>query len=217
MIMEEILMKCSLFENIKPDEIAELLRCLRVEKKNFSKNDMVYTAGDEIRSIGVLLEGKLQILKEDFWGNRLIMAQLGPGELFAEAFVCGGIKEIPVSILAAEDSGILLLDYGRVMTTCPASCGHHSRLIRNMVQILARKTIEMNRKIEIVTQRSIREKVLAYLSVQALRNGSSFDLPFNRQELADYLAVDRSALSSELGKLQNEGIIRFHRNHFQML
>ena len=214
--VDEILMSCPLFANMEPDEITGLLKCLGVEKKKFSKNRMVFTAGDEIQSVGILLEGKLQILKEDFWGNRMILAQLEPGELFGEAFVCGRIKELPVTILAADDSRILLLDYARVITSCPASCEHHSRLIRNMVQILARKTIEMNRKIEIVTQRTIREKVLAYLSGQALQRGNPFDLPFNRQEMADYLAVDRSALSNELGKLQKEGRIRFQRNHFQI-
>jgi CRP-like cAMP-binding protein len=138
--------------------------------------------------------------------------------LFAEAVVCSGMGRIPASVVAREKSEIFFADYKRVVTSCPSSCAFHSKLIRNMLGILARKNIMMSTKLEHITKRTIKEKLLSYLAEQAKRKGSrSFEIPYNRQELADYLSVERSALSAEMSKLKSGGVIDYRKNSFELL
>jgi CRP-like cAMP-binding protein len=168
--------------------------------------------------VGVVLRGDVHIMQEDYWGNRTILARVDPGGLFAEAFSCSQTDELPVSVIAVEKSDVLLVDYKRIITTCSSGCAFHSKLIRNMMQILARNNILLTQKMEHITQRTTREKLFSYLSAQAKRAGSPrFVIPFDRQELADYLSVDRSALSSELGKMRAAGILSFEKNRFEFL
>ena len=167
--------------------------------------------------MGVVLTGSLHIVQEDFWGRRTILTHIGPGELFGEAFAFAELERLPVSAMAAEDAEVLLLDQRKIMSPCPEACGFHSDLVGNMLRILARKNVGLVQKIAHLTRRSTREKLLSYLSIRAREAGSgSFSIPFNRQELADYLAVDRSALSNELSKMRDEGILEFDRNEFEL-
>lgn len=156
-------------------------------------------------------------MREDIFGNRAILTALMPGQLFGETFACAGVEILPVSVIAVSDCKILLLDYRRIITTCPTACVFHSRLIENMLKILAGKNLVLNQKIEALSARTTREKLLAYLVAQAGVAGSRrFTIPSTRQELADYLSVDRSAMSREMGIMQKEGMIRFKKNCFEL-
>jgi CRP-like cAMP-binding protein len=212
------LSKVSLFRGIKPDELTGMLSCLNAQKSNYKKRDIILLEGQSVSSVGIVLSGKVQIIKEDFMGNRNIMAEITAGNLFAEAFSCVKTDKLPVTVVSVTDSEILWVDYRRIISTCSSACEFHTKLIENMLYILASKNIMMNQKIEHIAKRTTREKLLSYLSDQSAQHGSSeFDIPFNRQELADYLCVDRSAMSNELCKLQDEGAFEFHLNHFLLI
>ncbi|MDR3114850.1 MAG: Crp/Fnr family transcriptional regulator [Treponema sp.] len=214
----EIISGSSLFSSIDEADVRAILDCLGAYQQHYAKNTFVFIADTPLTSaipVGVLLSGRVHLIQDDFWGNRSIIAQVEPGGLLGEAFACGELRRLPVSALAVEASDMLLVDYKRILTLCSSVCVFHSRLISNMIHILAEHNIRLLQKIEHITRRTTREKLRSYLSSQALRAGNSrFDIPFNRQELADYLGVDRSALSSELGKMRDEGLLQFDRNHF---
>lgn len=210
-----VLKKCSLFDGIGEEELGTLINCLSARVKCYDKNEYIFTAGDKVESVGVIMEGSVHVIKEDFWGNRTILTKLESGDLFAESFSCAKVEELPVSVLAVENSEILLIDYKRVITSCSNACVFHSLLIENMIKILAGKNLMLMRKMEHTSQRTTRDKLLSYLSEQAQKAGdNSFFIPFNRQELADYLSVERSAMSTALAKMQGEGVISFKKNHF---
>ncbi|MGI6751376.1 MAG: Crp/Fnr family transcriptional regulator [Anaerovoracaceae bacterium] len=210
-----ILEKMSLFKDIEKENLLSMLECLSARKVKFRKGEYVFQAEDKVDYVGAVLAGSIKIIKEDLWGNRTIIATAFPGELFAEAYSCAEMDSITVSVVASEDSEVLLIDYKKIIYTCSSSCVFHSKLIENMIKVLAKRNIQLIQKINILGQRNTREKLLAYLGDQAKEAGSKyFDIPFNRQELADYLCVDRSAMSSELGKLRDEGILEFERSHF---
>lgn len=210
--------KCPLFAGIDDSGLKTLLDCLSASLVPYEKNSFVFMADDAVTNIGVVLSGRVHVLKEDFWGNRSILDHIGPGGLFGEAFSCAEVPKLPVSVIAAEKSDILLVDYRRIIRTCTSACAFHTGLIQNMMRILARKNVMLTQKLEYVTRRTTREKLLSYLSAQAGQAGSnSFEIPYNRQELAEYLSVDRSAMSGELGRMRDDGILRFHRNSFELL
>jgi CRP-like cAMP-binding protein len=212
------LVNCPLFEKISLGDLEGLLVCLQARAKSYKKDSSIFTAGEEIRSVGILLSGEVHILEYDFWGNRSIVTRIESGELFGEAFACAEVKSSPVTVTAVEDSEVLFIDYKKTVTACPSACKFHTRLIQNMLKIVAQKNIMLLKKLEHISRRTTREKLLSYLSFQALRGKSaSFDLRFNRQELADYLSIDRSAMAAELGRMSADGIISFHKNHFELL
>jgi CRP-like cAMP-binding protein len=167
--------------------------------------------------VGIVLSGGVHIVRHDYWGNRLIVARIGPADIFGEAFSLGNAPALPVSVVSAEKSELLIFNSERLLRPCASVCGFHAALIRNMIHDLARKNITLMKKIEHLTGRGTREKLLSYFSAQSRQaQNKVFDIPFNRQELADYLSVDRSAMSAELGRMRNEGIIDFHKNHFEL-
>lgn len=213
----DIIKNCPLFSGIADAELAALLGCLVNSTKNHAKDDFIFTAGEHSGQVGLVLTGSVHIVQEDFWGRRTILALITPGELFAEAFACAGLERLPVSALAAETAEIMLIDYRKIASPCARACACHNGLINNMLRILARKNVFLVQKIEHLSRRSTREKLLSYLSARARETGkSNFSIPFNRQELADYLAVDRSAMSSELSRMREEGLLDFKRNEFEL-
>ncbi|MDR3341567.1 MAG: Crp/Fnr family transcriptional regulator [Treponema sp.] len=213
-----ILGTCPLFTGIDEADREKLLDCIGATQKKVEKNGFVCMAGEPVRFVEVVLSGAVHIVQDDFWGNRVILARIEPGDLFGEAFSCAEIAESSVSVMAVEESLLLLIDYRKILTTCSSVCGFHEGLIKNMVRILAERNIMLVQKIEHITRHTTREKLLSYLSSQARRVKSNvFDIPFNRQELAEYLSVDRSAMSNELSKMRDDGIVRFQRNHFELL
>ncbi|MDL2288081.1 Crp/Fnr family transcriptional regulator [Oscillospiraceae bacterium OttesenSCG-928-F05] len=213
-----ILSRCPLFEGIEPENIDALIGCLSATVRVFEKNAFIFSAGEAPRHAGVVLSGAVHVLQEDFWGNRVILSPIGPGGLFGEAFACAETEKLPVGAMAVERSVIMLIDCRKIFTTCSSACAFHMTLTRNMVRTLAQKNIALTGKMEHLTRRTTREKLLSYLSSLAAAEGrNSITLPFDRQGLADYLAVDRSALSRELSLMQREGLIRYRKNSFELL
>jgi CRP-like cAMP-binding protein len=207
-----------LFQGISVTELGALIKCAGCSFRSFRKNQAIYLAGDFIREIGIVVRGRVHVVKDDTWGNSNIIAEVSSGEMFAEAVVCGGTGVLPASAIAASDTEVMFFDFQRIITTCSSACVFHTILIRNMVSIFARKNMMLAGKMEHITKRTTKEKLLSYLSEQAKLNGNrSFNIPFNRQELADYLSVERSALSAEMGKLKAESIIDYRKNHFELL
>lgn len=213
-----LLQETTLFRNIGEDEILGLLTCLGAEKKQYNKGEFIFLAGEKAALVGIVLGGKVQVIKEDFFGNRTILTEVTSRNLFGESFPFAEEEKLPVSVMAVSDCEVLFIDYKKIITTCSTVCVYHSKLIENMLYIIARKNIILNEKIQVMSKRTTREKLLSYLQNQAMKaGGSSFEIPFNRQELADYLCVDRSAMSNELSKLREEGLLNFHKNEFVLL
>jgi len=214
----EVLEQSALFSGIEAENISTMLGCLAARSREYDKDVYICSPGDRVKNVGIVLSGSVYVVNEDYWGNRSIVSKLGPADMFGESFSCAEEERIPIGVVTSEKSRILFIDYRKIITTCSSACVFHSGLIRNMVHILAKKNVLLMQKMEHITKRTTREKVLSFLSEQATKAGSgSFDIPFNRQELADYLSVDRSALSSELGRMRDEGILHFHKNHFELL
>ena len=208
----------ALFEGIEEKDLPSLLSCMGGSVKKYDKRQAIFLPGDEVKELGVVLSGSVQVIMDDAFGNRGIVGEVGAGELFAEAFCCAGMEKLPVGVEAKSDSEILFLNYRRVINTCTSVCPYHARLIQNMVSILATKNVELSKKLLHISQRTTREKLLSYLSEQAHAAGSrTFTIPFTRQELADYLCVERSAMATQLSRLCKEGVIETHRNTFRLL
>ncbi|MDL2325160.1 Crp/Fnr family transcriptional regulator [Ruminococcaceae bacterium OttesenSCG-928-A16] len=206
-----------LFAGVTPQELPALLSCLRAEKKAYAKGEVILAEGAPAGHIGIVLNGSAQVGQDDFMGYHTIIANLAPGHLFAETFAAAHIKTMPVSVVATSNCHILLIDYTRVTAVCSIGCPFHTQLIENMLAVLADKNLTLNNKLNHLAKRTMREKLLSYLNEQARQAGSlTFTIPFNRQELADYLSVDRSALSSELGRMQREGLLQFSRSQFTL-
>ena len=213
-----VLQSCSLFEGIKAEELSDILACLAPRIIDAKTNATILFEGDRAHLVGIVLSGGAQIISEDFYGNRNIVTHIGPGELFGETFACAGVASLPVNVVATCESKIMLLECHRILTSCANACGFHSRLIYNMLKVVATKNLIFHQKIEITSKRTTREKIMAYLMVQAKLHGSdSFTIPFDRQQLADYLAVERSAMSAQISQLQKDGIIKCRKNYFKLL
>ncbi|MBR5515163.1 MAG: Crp/Fnr family transcriptional regulator [Clostridia bacterium] len=214
----EILKKCPLFFEIEEESLLRMLTCLGATIDLYDKKYTVMPEGKPVKHIGIVLSGSVQINQVDYDGNRTIIANVYPGELFAEAFACAEAKSFPLSVIANEPSYIMLIDVSHILHTCNNNCGFHQQLIFNLMKDIALKTITFYQKIEVTSKRSTREKLLTYLNMQAKKAGyRTFDIPFNRQELADFLEVDRSGLSAEISKLRKEGIIESNKNHFTLI
>ena len=199
-----------LFRDIAPADLASLLDCLDARERAYEKGAWLLRRGERTDRLGLVLSGTVHILREDFWGNRSIVGLAGPGEIFAESYALAG-EPLEVSVLAASDARVLFL---RVETALAG----RGQLTRNLTALLAEKNLTLTRKMRHMARRTTREKLLSYLSAQALRSGGpEFDIPMDRQQLADYLAVDRSAMSAELGKLRREGLLDFRKNRFTLL
>jgi CRP-like cAMP-binding protein len=217
-IFYPILKCCPLFADIGADDLGALLSCLSARRSAYERGAFIFVSGGDATRVGVVLSGGVHVVKEDYEGNRAILTRVGPGGLFGEAFACAGTKKLPVGVVAAEDSVILSIDMIRIVTVCSSACGFHAGLIRNMLRVLAEKNLSMMQKLEHITRRTTREKLLSYLSAAAKEaESAAFDIPFNRQELADYLSVDRSAMSAELSAMRRDGLLLYARNHFTLL
>lgn len=207
-----------LFDGIAPEDRMAMLGCTGYHMATFRKGDIVAFEEDSIKHIGIILSGVVDMVKEDLWGNKTLLVRLRRDEVFGETFACGSDPLSAATFVVFEDANILFLPFNRVMHNCANSCEFHHRLIENMVRVIADKNRDLVRKIEIVSKRTIREKLLAYLSIQAqLQNTRYLELPLGRVELAEYLCVDRSALTRELVKMKDDGLIDYDRNCFRML
>ncbi|MBR6542660.1 MAG: Crp/Fnr family transcriptional regulator [Anaerotignum sp.] len=207
-----------IFQGITPDEIKAMLGCLQAERKTYEKGEMIYRMGDVIPAMGLVLSGRVSIENDDIWGNKSILDTASSGQFFAETYACVPSEPMMVSVVASEKTEVLLLNVSRILQVCSNNCSHHNKIIHNLLSISARKNLNLSRRIFHTSSKSIRGRLLSYLSYQAMKNGSrEFDIPFSRQQLADYLSVDRSALSNELSKMQKEGLLSVNRSHFVLL
>ncbi len=214
----EILKKCPLFFSIEDQDLLRMLTCLDAKTVTFDKKYTIFAEGAPAKHIGIVLSGSAQVIQIDYFGNRSILGNLQPSDVFAEAFACAEVAAMPVSVIANEPSEIMLINCGHILHTCSNNCGFHQQLIFNLMKDLATKTILFHKRIEITSKRTTREKLLAYLTVYAKEvNSTRFEIPYNRQELADYLEVERSGLSVEIGKMIKEGIIKSERKWFELL
>lgn len=211
----DILKLSKLFAGIKENEIKDVLLSLSAVKRNYRKGEYIFRAGEHISSVALLLEGSVHIQREDYWGNLSILNKVFKGEIFGEAYAVSGSCTILNNVVAVENSVILFLDFNRIFTVSPSECKFYPALIQNFFAMLAEKNRMLAQKLGHMSQRTTREKLLSYLSEQSIKSGSpSFDIPFNRQQLADFLSVDRSAMSNELCKMRDDGLLCFNRNHF---
>ncbi len=214
----QIIRKCPLFDGINDDDMMTMLSCLGAKVASFDKKYTIFAEGSPARYIGIVLSGSVQIAQIDYYGNRSILSEMYPSEIFAEAFACAEVDSLPVSVIANEPCDVMLIGSAHILHTCSKGCGFHQRLIFNLMKDLATKTILFHQRIEITSKRSTREKLMAYLNLQAKKaDSNSFRIPFDRQELADYLEVDRSGLSAEISKLRKEGILECQKNHFKLI
>ena len=210
--------KTPLFRGASALEIETMLACLGAEVKKFPRGATVLMAGDVTESLGLVLSGSVSIENDDAWGNKSILGRAERGEVFAETYACVPGAKLMISAVAAEDCEILFLRPARILHPCENACSFHTALVRNLLFISSAKNLQLSRRIFHTSAKSIRGRLLSYLSHEATARGSrDFTIPFNRQQLADYLSVDRSALSNELSKMQREGLITFHRSHFTLL
>ena len=214
----DILRECPLFDRIGDESLKEMLGCLNAKERSYKKGDAVFAEGDKAKYLGIVLEGSVQLVRVDYYGNRSILTNIEPPQLFGEAFACAGLKSLPVDAVAATDTRILLLDAQRIARPCGNACPCHGQTILNLLHIVAKKNLVLHQKIEITSKRSTREKLMTYLLLQAKKAKShTFTVPYDRQELADYLEVDRSGLSAEISKLRNEKVLECRRSTFTLL
>jgi len=214
----DILKNCPLFYGIDDESILKMLHCLDAKVDTFDKKYTVFREGSPAKYLGIVLSGSVQITQTDYFGNRNILSNIGASEVFAEAFAAAGTNPLPFSVIANEQSEIMFIDCAHILHTCKNGCAFHHQLIFNLMKDLADKTIMFHQKMEIMSKRTTREKLLEYLTVCSKNfESSSFVIPFDRQELADYLGVDRSGLSVEISRLKKEGVLDCHRAHFKLL
>ena len=213
-----ILRSCPFFNGMRDEEILSILHCVQASTTTRPRDFYILRAGDTTEVMGLVLSGSVLILQEDLWGHRNILSKCTAGDFFGEPYAATSGTVLNVNAVAEDDCTLLFLNVKRLLTSCPTACDHHQKLIRNLVSVLANRLLVFNDKITHVSKRSTREKLLSYLSSESVRQASlSFDIPFDRQQLADYLCVDRAAMSVELSKLQKEGILKTKRRHFELI
>lgn len=213
---ENVLLGSRLFAGIEPGDLASLLRCLNAESAEYKKGETVLMAGDAPRAVGIVLVGQLSVAKVDMDGERSLLAQIAPGEHFAETLCCAGVEASPVTVQAELDSVVMLLDFGRILHTCSSSCAFHAKLIANMLMVIASKNLYLQQRTEFLSKKTIRKRLMKYLTHASGGAQGAFSIPFDREALADYLCIDRSALSRELSRLKDEGVIDYWKNQFKL-
>lgn len=213
-----ILRRTRLFAGVEDSEIESMLSCLDARLYTYKKGEYVLRQGEHLSDIIVLVDGNLHIQKDDYWGNRSILGQISVGEMFGEAYVTPESGAVLNDVVALEDSVIVFFDVKRIITTCSSACRFHATVVQNMFYAISEKNRKLVQKLGHMSKRSTREKLISYLSEEAKRqNNSSFTIPFNRQQLADFLSVDRSAMSNELCKMRDDGLLEFEKNMFRLL
>ncbi|MGN1304503.1 MAG: Crp/Fnr family transcriptional regulator [Oscillospiraceae bacterium] len=213
-----ILKNTTLFSGASEEETELMLSCLRARLCTYEKGEFVLHEGEYIERLMILVEGEMHIQRDDHWGNRSIISTVGVGEMFGEAYCAPESGPLLNDVLAVEDSAVIFLDIAKLLTVCPNGCSFHELAVKNLFFAISEKNRRLVRKLDFMSRRTTREKLIAYLSEESKRqNSSAFSIPFNRRQLADFLAVDRSAMSNELCKMRDEGLIEFEKNRFKLL
>ena len=212
-----VLKRTKLFSGVGDDDISTMLSCLEARLLTYKKGEYVLRQGEHLSDILVLAEGRLHIQRDDYWGNRSILGHIGVGEIFGEAYVAPESGSLLNDVIAVEDSAVFFFDVKRVISTCSSACRFHTMVVQNLFFAISEKNRGLVQKLDYMSRRTTREKLLSYLSEEAKKqNSASITLPFNRQQLADYLSVDRSAMSNELCKMRDEGLLEFEKNRFRL-
>lgn len=213
-----LLLRSPLFTGFTQEELDRLLPCLRAQVSSYAENSVLLLAGEPVTVLGIVLEGGVQVVREDYSGARTLMAEFSPGELFAEAYACARTARLPVTAISAAQSKVLWLESAAVMRLCSNACSHHAKLIENLIAVLAQKSILLSGRIGHLSRRTTRDKLLAYFyDLSSRQGGKKILLPFNRQQLADYLCVERSAMSAELSRMRQEGLLAADGRQVELL
>ena len=209
----ETIKECPIFKNFSIDEIIEIFSVISFYEKDYKKNDIILAENTKIEYFGIITNGKIALSNFDYFGNRNILNVFEKEDSFAEALVSLEIQ-IPHEVISLTDSSIVWIEYKSLSKSL-----YYQRILNNLLNIISTKNLILNKKLQILSKRTTREKILEYLYNQkkALSLDSNFEINLNRNEMADYLALDRSNLSRELGKLKKEGIIDFKKNKFKLL
>ncbi|MGI5936762.1 MAG: Crp/Fnr family transcriptional regulator [Oscillospiraceae bacterium] len=213
--MLDILKSNKLFAGMEEAEIPELLKCLGYRKVSRKKGEFIFLAGQSRPKVAILLSGKAQVVKENVLGDRMVIGALEPGDMFGETFACMEMELMPVSVVALADSSALMLDVGRIVSPCQVACGYHRQLISNLLKIIAEKNVQLNRQMSFISHKTIRSRLEAYFYDMMEREGSrKFEIPFSLSKLANYLCIDRSAMSRELSRMREEGLLDYRGRRF---
>lgn len=214
----EVLQTCALFDGINARDLKAMLGCLGGRVRDFDRGEAIFRAESRAEHVGIVLSGEAQVVMDDFYGNRTIQTRVEPGDMFGEAFACAGVERLPVTVEGVQPGQVMVIRLKRVTETCSNACEFHNRMVMNLLKAMAEKNLLLNRKLEITSRRTTREKLMAYLMAQARQaNSNRFTIPFDRQALADYLCVERSALSAEIGRLRREGVLESDKSNFTLL
>jgi len=209
-----IISLCGFFKDIKEVDLVSMLNCVQAKIRKTQKDEFVLLAGAKPEQIGIVLEGQLNIVREDYDGNRTMVTAVMPGDVYSEALCCAGVLESPVSVIAEVESAIMQISYQRILRVCPNTCTFHIKLIENMLELIAQKNLYLQSRMDIISLKSVRMKVLRYFESLIPKQGKKITVPFNREELADFLCVERSALSHELARMKKDGLIEYRKNKF---
>lgn len=214
----DIVLETALFDGISIADGTAFLEELHAKEKRYARGSIIISAGERLTKMGVLTDGQGQIVREDAEGNRTILSELIPGDLFGEAYAAAETEEVPISVIAVKECYVYWISLENMLAFCAGSCSRHRQLIRNLMRVIAQKNVWMNEKMRILSCKTTREKIMTYLREYSERTQkNTFTIPFNRSELADFLGADRSAMSRELGRLRDEGYLRFEKNRFELL
>lgn len=213
----QLLSRSELFQGMAEEDILHILKCFGAWRKCYQAGTYLYNATDYIHEVGFILDGKIHMISEDFWGKKFILTEYTTGDIFGEAHSMTPSEPLLFAVVAEEKTEVLYIDIDKIMTVCSRFCPSHQTVFRNLLRISARKKIHFLHKIEHMSRKTLREKIVSYLSEQSKKYQSSvFDISFNRQQMADYLGVDRSAMSAELSKMQKEGLVSYKFHHFEL-
>lgn len=213
----DVMLDSPLFEGLTREDLEKILDCLHGAVQEYSRGEIIYHEGEKVTKIGLILEGFVDMVQEDAWGNRMLLGRFRAGQVFADSFVLAGDDSLPFTSTSVRKTVVLMMPYAGILSPCASVCACHTQLMANLLSISAKKNISLLRKINHITQHSVREKLQAYLSAEARKKGSNhFTIQYNRQGLANYLAIDRSTLSAELSKMQQEGLLTYNKNTFTL-
>lgn len=216
--MKEIILKSKIFKNIEENEVDLLLKCINNYRKTFKKGEVILREGEKTEYMGIVITGSVVVERADLWGNNTVLGVISPGGIFAETYSILNDEPLMINVYANEKSEILFLRTNEIFKTCEKSCNFHDQLILNLIRIASFKNLNLSRKILHTGPKTIRGKLLSFFSEWVKKENSlSFSIPYDRQQLADYLSVDRSAMSNELSKMQKEGILEFKKNKFKII